>query len=222
MNILVIENSTPSLSIALCKQGKIFQENTAASDASREIIPITDKLLNKAGLDINEINAFSVGLGPGSFTGLRIACSTVKGFHAALKKPIIGLSSFIAVAQEISCPGKKTVIITDAKKTLIYGAVYTKTKNRIKARVKPKLMPLEEFLKKFTDKDCIFCGESLKFKEGIEKIHPDAHITEGLSYPTAANLVPKSEEEYANKNFIDVGALEPLYLHPETCQIRKR
>ena len=66
MNILVIENSTPNLSIALKKEDKIFEKNTACPDASAEIIPIIEKLLNRAKLDIAEIDAFSAGLGPGS------------------------------------------------------------------------------------------------------------------------------------------------------------
>jgi len=138
-----------------------------------------------------------------------------------LKKPIVGLSSFLALAYEFSFFDKSIAIISDARKNLIYGAIYKKSKGKIKSEVAVKLLPLEEFLKNFCNKDCVFIGESIKFKESIKKIYPHVFISENINYPRASLLIDETEQQYLNNNFINVDKLQPLYLHPETCQVKK-
>ena len=221
MNILVIENSTHNLSIALKKHDKIFEQNKLSANSSEYIISMIERLLNKADLDITGIDFFSLGLGPGSFTGLRIACSIIKGFYISLGKPIVGLPSFVALACESTFFDKNIAIISDARKNLIYGAIYKKSEGKIKPVVTEKLLPLEEFLKRFCNKDCVFTGESIKFKESIEKIHPHVFIAENIIYPRAGLLIDEAEQAYLNNNFISLDKLQPLYLHPDVCQVKK-
>jgi len=219
--MLVIENSTRNLSIALKKHNEILEQNNHSLNSSEYIISMIEEFLNKTGLDITDIDVFSLGLGPGSFTGLRIVCSILKGFYISLKKPIVGLSSFLALAYEFSFFDKSIAIISDARKNLIYGAIYKKSKGKIKSEVAVKLLPLEEFLKNFCNKDCVFIGESIKFKESIKKIYPHVFISENINYPRASLLIDETEQQYLNNNFINVDKLQPLYLHPETCQVKK-
>jgi len=221
MNILVIENSTRNLSIALKKGDQIFEQNSLSLNSSEYVMSAMGELLNKAVLDITDIDFFSLGLGPGSFTGLRIACSVIKGFNIGLRKPVVGLPSFLALACEFSFFDKSVAIISDARKNLIYGAIYRELKGQIKPKVAETLLPLEGFLRNLCDKDCVFVGESMKFKEEIKRIYPHAFISKNVNLPRAGFLIDKAERQYFNNKFVSVDRLQPLYLHPETCQIKK-
>lgn len=222
MNILAIENSLYCLSLALKKERLIYEGALLSSQASKHIVTMVKNILEEAELDISDIDVFSLGLGPGSFTGLRIACSVVKGFCLALDKPVIGFSSFIAIAQEYSFLNRNTAVIFDARKGLIYGGVYKTSSRGIKPLIKEKLSNLDYFLRKFCDNNCVFVGESIKFKERIKKFYPQALISEGINYPKAKFILTTAEKMYLNKKFIDLSFLEPIYLHPEACQAKRR
>ena len=221
MNILSIDNSTRNLSVALKINDSLFEQTVKSLNYSEQIISTISMLLGKSKVDINEIDAFSLGLGPGSFTGLRISCSIIKGFCTSLKKPVIGLPSFLALACEFSFIEKKTVIITDARKNQVYASIYKQIKEKIETLVPEGLFYLNEFLQEFCDKDCVFIGESVKFKDTIKRILPGASICNNTTYPRASFLLDKTQERYLNKRFIKPDKLQPIYLHPEACQVKK-
>lgn len=220
MNILAIENSSFSLSVAVKNNGSIFQKTLLRNDAAQYIVSIIDGLLKKAKLPVHKLDLLTLGLGPGSFTGLRIACTIAKAISFAHNIPLIGLSSFWAIAEEYSF-SKDAVIIFDAKKNLIYGAVYAKLNNRLLRKIPERLIGLDEFLKKYCNNSAVFIGESIRFKKEILRIKPKAIIVDKEIYPKAKFLIKKAEEMAKKKKFTSIDKLEPLYLHPETCQIRK-
>ena len=98
MNILSLDNSTQNLSLALKKGDKVFETNKLIPKGAEHIIPEVAKVLKKAKLKIGQIDCLAVGLGPGSFTGLRIGLAVAKGIAAALEIPIVSVSHF-----EIAC-----------------------------------------------------------------------------------------------------------------------
>lgn len=222
MNILSLDNSSQNLSVALKAKDKIFEENKLIPKGAEHIIPAIAKVLKKAKLKINKVDYLAVGLGPGSFTGLRVCLSIVKGFSLALKKPVVAIPSFEAIAEEFTALNKTTAVIFDARKDLVYAGLYKRAGLKVKALKPVRLMRLEEFLRKSCNKDCLFAGESVKFKERINKVYPKALIKDAVTYPKAGFLFSKAEENIRLRRFVKLRDLEPLYLHPETCQVRKR
>jgi len=81
------------------------------------------KLMEKAGLDWQDIDAFAVGVGPGSFTGLRVACATIAGINASLKKPVYSLCSLGITARQAASDNIHWAI-EDARSGLVYAAKY--------------------------------------------------------------------------------------------------
>lgn len=81
------------------------------------LVPMVDEVMHSAGLDFAELDAFAVGIGPGGFTGLRIALATARGFGLALGKPVIGITNFQAAAANLPAaaraahPGDMLVLI---------------------------------------------------------------------------------------------------------------
>ena len=97
MKILGIDTSTAIGSIGLIDEGGIIAEQTLSisrQHASR-LIPAIDKTLKSAELKIRDIDAVAVAIGPGSFTGVRIAVSTAKTICYAIKRPIISIGAII-------------------------------------------------------------------------------------------------------------------------------
>ena len=91
------------------------------------------ELLLSAGLGWNDIGAFAVATGPGSFTGLRVACATMAGINASLKKPVYRIDSLEIVARQ-SDVAEPLWAIEDARSGLVYAAQYQQGKNLEPAR----------------------------------------------------------------------------------------
>lgn len=100
MLILGMDTSSNTLSIALEKGGRIIYEDSRnlAKRHSSMLVPMIDSALDLLRLKFNDIDGFIIGIGPGSFTGLRVGVATVKGFGLATKKPCIGIPSIDAIA----------------------------------------------------------------------------------------------------------------------------
>jgi len=91
---------------------------------SRELLPLLEQVVQKQGLQWQDIGAFAVGTGPGSFTGLRVACATIAGMNASLHKPVYALSSLAITAQQAMLEDELWAI-EDARSGLAYAAQFS-------------------------------------------------------------------------------------------------
>ena len=91
MLILAFESSAKAASVALCRDGHLVSQYSQCSGLthSRTLLPMAEDMLKNAELTIGDIDAFAVAHGPGSFTGIRIGVSTVKGLAWASDKPCV-------------------------------------------------------------------------------------------------------------------------------------
>jgi len=109
---------------------------------SRELLPLLEQVVQKQGLQWQDIGAFAVGTGPGSFTGLRVACATIAGMNASLHKPVYALSSLAITAQQALIQDELWAI-EDARSGLVYAAKFSAGK----CVVAPQCLTWEAFLK---------------------------------------------------------------------------
>ncbi len=101
MRFAAIETSGDWCSVALWRDGEIAAlERRAPNRHSELALPLLEKLLGEAGLTASQLDGVAFGAGPGSFTGLRIACGLAQGLAFARDLPVIAVSSFEAIAQE--------------------------------------------------------------------------------------------------------------------------
>jgi tRNA threonylcarbamoyladenosine biosynthesis protein TsaB len=100
MKILAVDTATKSCSVAIIDAGSLSAELTTQSDQthSKHLMQRIDAVLGMADLSAVDLDGLAVTLGPGSFTGLRIGISTIKGLAYALGKPVVGISSLNALA----------------------------------------------------------------------------------------------------------------------------
>ncbi|MDG4476880.1 tRNA (adenosine(37)-N6)-threonylcarbamoyltransferase complex dimerization subunit type 1 TsaB [Thiovibrio frasassiensis] len=124
--ILALETATTCGSLALVAEDRCLAEyslNTATTH-SRRLLAGIDWLLAQCELSWPDIAAIAVTLGPGSFTGLRIALSTAKGLCMATEKPLIGVPTLTGIASQFPFSSLPICPVIDARKKEIYTALY--------------------------------------------------------------------------------------------------
>tara|TARA_Y100001958_G_C21214255_1_gene539757 strand:- start:709 stop:1407 length:699 start_codon:yes stop_codon:yes gene_type:complete len=212
--ILCIDTTSEFCSISLF-ENKILIENSNSKierSHSKLIIKLIDDILTNNKLKAKELDAFSISKGPGSYTGLRIGLSSIKGFCYALDKPLIALNTLKVLAESaleyiedkdsILCP------MVDARRM----EVYTKTFNyKLNELTKDQALILEkDSFENYKDKNVYFFGDgSYKFKEIVNKknfiflnnINPNSKFMGQLSY-----------DKFINKDFEDLSSFEPNYI----------
>src|SRR3989338_5286733 len=126
MKILAIETSTLSGSVALLEDEQLIAESTTCikKTHAERLLPSIKNLLDSAHTKIEDIDGFALTIGPGSFTGLRIGLSTIKGLSWSLNKPVVGVSTLEALAMNLPYSDKPVCPMLDARKKEVYAAVY--------------------------------------------------------------------------------------------------
>ena len=133
MKILGIDTSSKFLNIALGEDNDIIMEESHLLDRkhSSYLVPKIKELLDKTKVRIKNIGVFVIGTGTGSFNGMRIGVSAIKGFGIVSGKLCIGVASMDSIACNIQEEGRDIVHIIDAKRRQVYTAIYRKKGNKI-------------------------------------------------------------------------------------------
>lgn len=127
MKLLAIDTSSTACSIALLANNKIYSvHDIAPMQQAQTILPKIDVLLANANISLTELDALAFGVGPGSFTGVRIATSVMQGLSYALQIPLIPVSSLAALAQAAyeELTWEKLIVAVDARIQEVYWAAY--------------------------------------------------------------------------------------------------
>ena len=126
MKILGIDTSTPIGSVALIDGESLVAEHTLniVKAHSSRLMPAIDTVLKWGDITAEELDGCAVGIGPGSFTGIRIGIATIKSLCYALDKPIIGVSTLEAIAYNLRWTEGLICPILDARRNESYGAIF--------------------------------------------------------------------------------------------------
>lgn len=210
MKILAIDTSTDYLSLAVLDGDRIIAKfhKKAKMRHSMLLVPMIDKLLKKTKLKIADMDCFAISIGPGSFTGLRIGVTVVKGLAYALKKPVVCVPTLDAIAMNAKkfigtiCP------LLDARKNKVYACLYKSDGKSIKKISKYLLLPLDELLNKIKKYDkVLFLGDT-KENNFKKDWRPRAEIVARLAIG-----------DFKKKKFIKPEDLEPMYIYSKECDI---
>jgi tRNA threonylcarbamoyladenosine biosynthesis protein TsaB len=138
VNLLAVETSTELCSVALLRGKELFVEEAMSDNRHSEIlVPMVRKLLDRAHLAASQMDAFGFGQGPGSFTGIRIACGIVQGLAFASNRPVVPVPSLLALAEQ-SNEGR-VVAALDARMGEAYLAAYARNGDDWDEVIAPRL-----------------------------------------------------------------------------------
>ncbi len=126
MLILAFESSARPASVALLEDGRLLSQYSQCSALthSRTLLPMAEDMLKNAERRLRDIDLLAVAHGPGSFTGIRIGVSTVKGLAWALDKPCVGVSTLEAMAWNGLAAGGLICPVMDARRSQVYNALF--------------------------------------------------------------------------------------------------
>lgn len=180
MKILGIDTSTPIGSVALIDDDNIVAEHTLniVHAHSSRLMPAIDAVLKWGEITPHDLDGCAVGIGPGSFTGVRIGVATVKSLCYAVDKPIVGVSTLEAIAYNLRWTNGLVCPILDARRSEIYGAIFHGGTEW--QRISDDLcLPIDAFLDKLDrhttpDSSIIFVGDGLvTYGDEVRSKHPE-------------------------------------------------
>ena len=139
MNILAIDTSTELATVAVAVNEEILSEEQGSMRQHAQfLLPMIKRLLATSGLTFNQLDGIVFGRGPGSFTGLRIACSVAKGLAYASDLPLYPVSCLAAIADEVyqtAAADAKVLAMVDARMHQVYWGCFTGTTFEVQEQV---------------------------------------------------------------------------------------
>ena len=155
MKILALETSAKSVSVALTEDEVLLSSAFQYSGLthSRTLMPMVQALLENAEMDLSQVDGFAVAAGPGSFTGLRIGISAVKGLAWSLDKPCCGVSTLEAMARNLQHMDAMLICAMDARRQQVYNALFDASCGCLKRLSPDRPIGLEELAEEVQGKD---------------------------------------------------------------------
>jgi len=213
MKILHIETSSKNCSVAISDGEDLLcvcEEVSENYKQSESLHTFVEWALEGAEISLKDLDAVSLGMGPGSYTGLRIGASSAKGFCYGLKIPLIAVNSLETMIEPFLSQNFDCIIpLLDARRMEVYTAVFDGKSGKMLTETEAKILDETSF-QEFRDKKVIFVGDGAAKAREILQL-PDAEFNETI-YPSARYLVKKAVGKFNNKEFEDVAYFEPFYL----------
>lgn len=213
MKILHIETSSKNCSVAISDGEKLLclcEEVSENYKQSESLHTFVEWALEGAEISLKDLDAVSLGKGPGSYTGLRIGAASAKGFCYGLKVPLIATNSLETMIEPFLGKNYDVIIpLIDARRMEVYCAVFDGNSGEMITETEAKILDKHSF-KELEGKKVIFVGDGAAKAKDILQISNaefDANI-----YPSAKYLIKKSVEKFNQKDFEDVAYFEPFYL----------
>jgi tRNA threonylcarbamoyladenosine biosynthesis protein TsaB len=215
MNILAIDTSTEQASVALLVHGKVTcEEKRGLRQHAQWILPMIQQLLAEADVSLNALDGVAFGCGPGSFTGLRVACSVAKGLAYAHDLPLFPVSSLFAIADEVyyteSGLAKDTPVLAllDARMQQVYWGCFKEGRLQGEEQVSsPSTLQLPS-------SPLIVAGVGL---ETILPLLPPATIIKHCEiFPRATAMIRLVQQDKIQA--CDVASALPIYIRNQVTQ----
>ncbi|MEZ4600477.1 MAG: tRNA (adenosine(37)-N6)-threonylcarbamoyltransferase complex dimerization subunit type 1 TsaB [Syntrophotaleaceae bacterium] len=221
--LLSIDTSTPAGSIAVSRGDQLLGEllvNSPATHTDRLLLSM-ERLLQDVAIDLGEIDAFAVAVGPGSFTGLRVGVATAKGLALATGKPVIGVSSLQSLAAQIPFCRYPVCAMMDARKKEVYGGLYRWEGGLPALQGREVVLPPEKMLEQL-DGEVLFVGNgSAVYRTMIvRRLGQRAHFAPWcLDLPRASTLSTLALSAYRNGRTLSALELLPTYIRPSEAEL---
>ncbi|MGE5174637.1 MAG: tRNA (adenosine(37)-N6)-threonylcarbamoyltransferase complex dimerization subunit type 1 TsaB, partial [Betaproteobacteria bacterium] len=173
------------------------------------------------GLVISQFDGFAVAIGPGSFTGLRIGVSTIKGLAFATGKPVAAVPTLQALAWNVPHAAHSICPMLDARKNEVYAAFYAFDGTILTQTMPETVIPLDR-LGGLISGRTVFTGEaSHLYRQEIERLFGDAALFAPLSaiLPSAASVAEIGLEMIRKGRYVAPDSLTPMYIRRPEAEV---
>jgi tRNA threonylcarbamoyladenosine biosynthesis protein TsaB len=189
---------------------------------SERLMSAIDTVLRQSDLSLDDIDAFSVAIGPGSFTGLRIGLSTVKGLSYATGKPIVTVPTLEAFALNFSYSTHPVCLMLDARKSEVYAAVFTWEKGGFERTFEERSIRPEDLLKELQG-TVLFAGEGVNiYRHLIREAMGDGAIMASADkmVPSPTNVAVIGLAKALRKEYTAPAEAVPLYIRKSEAEVK--
>jgi tRNA threonylcarbamoyladenosine biosynthesis protein TsaB len=230
MLILAVETSTFTGSVALVEASlpegawRIVGETTLhlSETHSSRLMPTIDRLLRETSRAIQAVQGIAVGLGPGSFTGLRIAVSTVKGLAFSLRVPVVGVPTLDALAHNIPFASPLVCPVLDARKKEVYAALFRGDgEGQLRRIGETWVLSPEDLCSRISERTILVgsgaevYGETFREKLGSRALFASPEF----SFPRASTVARLSLPSFQHGQTLDPLTFSPIYVRRSEAEI---
>ncbi|HZC47219.1 MAG TPA: tRNA (adenosine(37)-N6)-threonylcarbamoyltransferase complex dimerization subunit type 1 TsaB [Candidatus Acidoferrum sp.] len=218
--VLGLDTSTSIASLALIAGGRVVASVARPATSHGAALPgAMDELLRSAGVAIRDIGAIAVGIGPGSFTGLRIGISYAKGIAMASGCGLVGVPGFDAVAlsaleRNNIETGRLVCVVVDARKGEVYTALYRVVADGLEKLSVESVVALEHLASRITE-DVMFVGDD-KAKDAAALVEARGHrvavFDTGMLDLRGVCVAALGGARFARGETDRAASIEPLYI----------
>ena len=226
MKILAMETSTQVGGVAVIVDGKVVAEEVSLRQKSHSevISPFVDECLKLAGLRLSDIDAFAVGQGPGSFTGIRVAANAGKTFAYSFNKPLVTVDSLTILAEQARASTQPVLSIINAYKNMVYLGLFDLSSEIPVFIQGPVAVPVRE-LRNHIDREVTVVGDGWDayheyFPEELKKNM--SRLSDTPDYPHAKTLGLLAEKRFLKGQTLDWNSFLPLYIRASEAEETKK
>lgn len=225
MLILAVDTSTEVCTVGLAEDQRLLGEITLGHGQThaRFLMQAIDQVFALTGTALNEVQAFVAGRGPGSFTGLRIGISTVKGLAMAGAKPLVGVSSLAVLAHQAAGDSDLVCPMLDARRKEVYWSIYRYKEGQLVPRSPERVGDALSVLGDL-DRPCTFIGSgALLYRKKLEQAgRRDDHWPPPESHIVRAAVLARLGWQRLQRGESDpVQSFSPVYLRKSDAEINR-
>lgn len=213
MRVLALETSTKVGSVALLEDGVVVTTLAGGVDARHgdTLVPMIETALGEAGWEVSDLGIVAVGLGPGSFTGTRIAAACAKGLHVAANVPLVGVSSFAGLARRaLKAKSGHVGVVADAGRGAVFAALFGR--NGIIGETF-EASP-EAAVDRLRGADYFVGSALVRYEEKFAR-----SLDGAFDQPRAEEVGLVGAELYTRRGADDASRLEPLYVRGSDAKL---
>ncbi len=226
MKILGLDTATLCGSLGIIDDDEVVAEYALRREEtlSARLLPAIQALLAEAGVDLNDIDGIAISLGPGSFTGLRVGLSAVKGLALATEMPVAGIPTLDALACNLPFTPYQICPLLDARKGQIYTALYKNRAGGLPEQVTPyQVLSPAALIEAIPHQETVFLGDGVEVcrefitqKLAAKALFAPLHLG-FLRGTTVAELglrrILRGERD-------DISSLVPIYVRPSDAELK--
>jgi tRNA threonylcarbamoyladenosine biosynthesis protein TsaB len=224
MLILGISTSTSQVGCAIGGHEGILAAvySTRGRRHAETLIPAVEFLCQQARVELSDIGAVAVDLGPGMFTGLRVGVASAKALSHARRLPMIGVASLDLLAFPLRHSNRRIVRAIDAGRGEIFHASYRQSPGGVQRLTAPEVATPADLASDLlaTNEELLLVGDgAIRYKDDLQVVTRIELADPGMAYPQAASLVQLAHARALREDFVTPAELTPLYLRKPDAEI---
>ena len=229
MRILALETSAKSVSAAVTQDGALLAQSFLCTGLthSRTLLPMVDAMLQNAGLPLDSMDALAVSAGPGSFTGLRIGVSALKGLAWAADKPCVGVSTLHAMARNLAhLDGALLICAMDARRSQGYNALFEANRGTLTRLCDDRAIGLDELAAELQNdtrrKFVLGDGAALAYDHLSQRGIDCTLVPDALRWQNAVGVALTAQDALAQGEGCSAQALSIRYLRVSQAERERK